>query len=116
MAAYELLDFAPRKYKRPQNEGSVTKLTCLAENDRPEMSVGLDDLVDEIFENSTVEIDSLIDEFGRLRTKLKTNRESIKREIEEHRVLSELLMGLTRTISGGVEEVRASVDRHRNDG
>lgn len=117
MAAYELLDFVPRKYKRPQNEGSVTRLTSLAENDGLEMSAGnLDDLVDEIFENSTVEIDNLIDVFKGLRTKLKTDRESIKLEIEEHRVLAELLMGLTRTISGSVEEVRASVDRYREDG
>jgi hypothetical protein len=76
MAAYELLDFAPRNYKRPQTEGSITKLTSLAENDGHEMTTrNLDDLVDEIFENSMVEIESLIDEFERLRTKLRTSRE-----------------------------------------
>jgi ubiquitin C-terminal hydrolase len=110
MAAYELLDFAPRNYKRPQPEGSITKLTSLAENDGHEMTVrNLDDLVDEIFENSMVEIESLIDEFERLRTKLRTSRESIKRKIEEHRVLSQQAMELTETLSGSVEEFRASV-------
>jgi methyl-accepting chemotaxis protein len=116
MAAYELLDFAPRNYKRPQTEGSITKLTSLAENDGHEMTArNLDDLVDKIFENSMVEIESLIDEFERLRTKLRTSRESIKRDIEEHRVLSQQAMELTETLSGSVEEFRASVDRHRDE-
>jgi hypothetical protein len=49
--------------------------------------------------------------FDRLRRKLETDGESIKREIEEHRSLSQEVMELTKTISGSVEKVRASVDR-----
>ena len=69
------------------------------------------DLVDQVFDESNSEIDSLIEEFERLRKKLKTDGENIKREIEEHRVLSQQMMELTKTISGSVEKVRASVDR-----
>jgi hypothetical protein len=113
MTASELLDFAPLKYKRPQNEGlPVAEPTALDGSDGREVTAeNLDDLLDQVFENSTGEINSVIDEFERLRRKLKTEGESIKREIEEHRALSKQVMELTKTISGSMEKVRASVDR-----
>jgi methyl-accepting chemotaxis protein len=113
MNASELLGFVPRKFKQPQTEGlPIAELTALAPSDGLEMPVeNLDDLMDQVFEKSMVEINSVIDEFERLRKKLKTDGESIKREIEEHRALSRQVMEFTKTISGSVEKVRASVDR-----
>jgi methyl-accepting chemotaxis protein len=67
--------------------------------------------VDQVFEKSTGEINNVIDEFERLRGKLKTDGENIKREIEEYGALSQQVMELTKTISESVEKVRASVDR-----
>jgi hypothetical protein len=45
------------------------------------------------------------------RAKLQTDGERIKREIEEYRTLSQLVMQLTKGISENVEKVRASADR-----
>jgi len=90
------LDFA--KYTRPQFNGEMP-----AEN--------LSDLLDRVSKNSTGEIDSLIGEFERLRGKLQTGGERIKREIEEYRALSQQVMQLAKTISESVEKVRASADR-----
>jgi methyl-accepting chemotaxis protein len=111
MSASELFHFA--KYKQPQTEElPVAELTALDGSDGLEMPVeNLGDFVDQVFEKSKCEIDSLIDVFDRLRRKLETDGESIKREIEEHRSLSQEVMELTKTISGSVEKVRASVDR-----
>ena len=108
MTASEPLDFASRKYERTQTEGlAVAELTALV----PSEDLELGDLVDQVFEKSTGEINNVIDEFERLRGKLKTDGENIKREIEEHRALSQQVMELTKTISGSVDKVRASVDR-----
>jgi methyl-accepting chemotaxis protein len=71
----------------------------------------LSDLLNQVSKNSTVGIDSLIGEFGRLRGKLQTDGERIKREVEEYNGLSQQVMQLTKTISESVEKVRASVDR-----
>jgi hypothetical protein len=114
-----LIDFAPREYKQPQTEGlpeseglPVAEPTALAPRDGLEMPVeNLGDLVDQVFGKSNGEIDSLIEEFERLRRKLKTDGENIKREIEEYRALSQQMMELTKAISGSVEKVRASVGR-----
>jgi methyl-accepting chemotaxis protein len=105
------LDFA--KYKR-QFEGPMHKLTRApgAESDDGEMPPeNLSDLLDRVWKNSTREIDSLIGEFERLRGKLQTDGERIKREIDEYRALSQQVMQLTNTISESVEKVRASADR-----
>jgi methyl-accepting chemotaxis protein len=112
MTASGPLDFA--KYKRPQFEGPMHKLTRApaAESDDGEMPAeNLSDLLDRVSKNSTGEIDSLIGEFERLRGKLQTDGERIKREIEEYRALSQQVMQLTKTISESVEKVRASADR-----
>jgi len=83
-----------------------------AESDDGEMPAeNLSDLLDRVSKNSTGEIDSLIGEFERLRGKLQTDGERIKREIEEYRALSQQVMQLTKTISESVEKVRASADR-----
>jgi methyl-accepting chemotaxis protein len=103
------LDFA--KYKRPQFEGPMHKLTRApaAESDDGEMPAeNLSDLLDRVSKNSMGEIDSLIGELERLRGKLRTDGERIKREIEEYRALSQQVMQLTKTISESVEKVRAS--------
>jgi len=108
MIASEPLDFPPRKYKQTQPEGlAVAELTALV----PSEDLELGDLVDQVFEKSTGEISNVIDEFERLRGKLKTDGENIKREIEEYGALSQQVMELTKTISESVERVRASVDR-----
>jgi methyl-accepting chemotaxis protein len=87
-----------------------------AESDDGEMPVeNLSDLLDRVSKNSTGEIDSLIGEFERLRGKLQTDAERIKREIEEYRALSQQVMQLTKTISESVEKVRASADRPQGE-
>jgi methyl-accepting chemotaxis protein len=73
-------------------------------------SENLSELLGRVSENSTSQIDDLVGDFGRLREKLRTDGERIQREIEEYSRLSEQVMQLTKTISGSVEKVRASVD------
>ena len=110
------LDFA--KYKRPQFEEPMQKLTRApaAESDDGAMPAeNLSDLLDRVSKNSTGEIDSLIGEFERLRGKLQTDGERIKREVEEYKALSQQVMQLTNTISESVEKVRASVDHRKKD-
>ena len=68
-------------------------------------------LLGRVSENSTSQIDDLVGDFGRLREKLRTDRERIQRDIEEYTALSQQVMQLTKTISESVEKVRASVDR-----
>ena len=65
------------------------------------------DLLSRVTENSTGQIDSLVGEFARLRGHLQTDGERIKRQIEEYRTLSQLVMQLTNAISENVEKVRA---------
>jgi methyl-accepting chemotaxis protein len=90
----------------------VAEVTALAPSDGLEKPIeNLGDLVDQVFEKSTGEINNLIDEFERLRGKLKTDGENIKREVEEYGALSQQVMELTKTVSASVEKVRASVDR-----
>jgi methyl-accepting chemotaxis protein len=71
----------------------------------------LSELLGQVSESSTGEIDSLIGEFQRLRGNLQTDGERIQREIEEYGALSQQVMQLTKTISESVEKVRASADR-----
>jgi methyl-accepting chemotaxis protein len=85
---------------------------ALAESGGGEMpSENLGDLLDRVTNKSAGEINSLIGEFERLRGKLQTDGECIKREIEEYRALSQQVMELTKGISESVQKVRASVDR-----
>jgi methyl-accepting chemotaxis protein len=85
---------------------------ALAESGGGEMPTeNLGDLLDRVTNNSAGEINSLIGEFERLRGKLQTDGERIKREIEDYKALSQQVMELTKTISGSVEKVRASADR-----
>jgi hypothetical protein len=112
MTTSEPFEFA--KYKRPQFEGSIHKLSRagVAESDDDQMPAeNLSDLLDRVSKNSTGEIDSLIGEFERLRVTLQTDGERIQREIQEYAALSQQLMQLTKTVSESVEKVRASVDR-----
>jgi len=71
----------------------------------------LSELLGRVSKNSTGEIDSPIDEFGRLRGKLQTDSQRLQREIEDYAALSQQVMQLTKTISESVEKVRASMDR-----
>ncbi len=83
-----------------------------AETDDGEMPTkNLSALLGRVSENSTSQIDDLVGDFGRLREKLRADGERIQREIEEYKRLSEMVMQLTKTISEGVEKVRASMDR-----
>jgi methyl-accepting chemotaxis protein len=107
MATSEPFDFS--KYRRPQFEGPLRRAAERDENQMP--TENLSDLLGRVSETSMGGIDSLINEFERLRGKLRTDGERIKREIEEYAALSQQVMELTKTISGSVEKVRASVDR-----
>ena len=106
------LDFS--KYQRPHFEEANHELTHkrAAEGDEGEMPPeNFGDALDQVTKTSTGEIDSLIGEFQRLQRKLQTDGERIKRDIEEYRKLSELVMQLTEGISESVENVRGSADR-----
>jgi len=89
-------DFA--KYKRPQFEGRIHKRADAAESDDDQMTENLSDLLGRVSESSTGKIDSLIGEFERLRIKLQTDGERIKREVEEYNALSQHVTQLTKTI------------------
>jgi hypothetical protein len=111
MTASGPFDFA--KYKR-SHEGPMQKLPHFrpAEPDDGEMPTeNLSAMLGRVSENSTSQIDDLVGDFGRLREKLRTDGERIQREIEEYSRLSQQVMQLTKTISEGVEKVRASADR-----
>ena len=101
------------KFKRPQYEGPVHKLPyARAAGSEDQMSTeNLSELLGRVSENSTSQIDDLVGDFGRLREKLRTDGDRIQREIEEYSRLSQQVMQLTKTISEGVEKVRASADR-----
>ena len=103
----EPFDFA--KYRRPQFEGPLRRTAERDENQMP--TENLSDLLGRVSKNSTGEIDSLTDEFARLRGTMQTDGERIQREIEEYNALSQQVMQLTKTISESVEKVRASSDR-----
>ena len=79
------------------------------EEDDQMPSENLSELLGRVSKNSTGEIDSLIGDFEQLRRKLQTDHERIQRDIEEYAALSQQVMQLTKTISGSVEKVRASV-------
>jgi methyl-accepting chemotaxis protein len=73
----------------------------------------LSDLLDKVSKNSTSEIDNLIGEFQRVRGKLQTDGERIRREIEKYAELSQQVMQMTKVISESVEKfqtVRASIE------
>ena len=93
----------------PSNAFAAKLLTAEREDDQMP-SENLSELLGRVSENSTSQIDDLVGDFGRLREKLRTDGERIQREIEEYSRLSEQVMQLTKTISGSVEKVRASVD------
>ena len=115
MAASTPLDFA--KYKRP-HEGPILKLPHIPspETDGDEMPTeNLSELLGRVSENSTSQIDNLVGDFGRLREKLRTDGERIRREIEEYNNLSQMVMQLTKPISESVEKLRASVDLPQGD-
>ena len=101
-------------HRRPQFEEPINELPSVRAAERTEglMSTeNLSELLGQVSRNSTGEIDSLMGDFARLREKLQTDAELIKREVEEYRALSEQVMQMTKAISESVEKVRASVDR-----
>jgi hypothetical protein len=101
-------------HRRPQFQAPVYKLpnARAAEGEDDQMPTeNLSELLGQVSESSTGQIDNLVGDFGRLREKLRTDGERIQREVEEYNLLSEMVMQLTKTISEGVEKVRASVDR-----
>ena len=109
MTTSEPFEFA--KYRRPHFEGPVHDRAPAGETDDGPMTENLSALLGRVSENSTSQIDDLVGDFGRLREKLRTDGERIQREIEEYSRLSQQVMQLTKTISEGVEKVRASADR-----
>ena len=111
MTNSEPFDFS--NYRRPQFEKPLRR--AAESNDDQMPTENLSDLLSRVSKNSTGEIDSLIDEFQRLRGKLRIDSERIQREIEEYNALSQQVMQLTKTVSESVEKVRASVDRPASD-
>ena len=109
MATSEPFEFA--KYWRTQFEGPLSRARAAESGDDQMPTENLGDLLDQVSKNSTGGIDDLIGELERLRRKLQTDGERIKRQIEEYRTLSQLVMQLTKGISENVEKVRASADR-----
>jgi methyl-accepting chemotaxis protein len=100
-------------YRRPQFQAPVYNLPSarVAEREDDQMPTeNLSELLGRVSENSASQIDDLVGDFGRLREKLRTDGERIRREIEEYSRLSEQVMQLTKTISERVEKVRASVE------
>jgi uncharacterized protein YlxW (UPF0749 family) len=75
----------------------------------PAESPDLSELFGRVSENSTSQIDNLVGDFQQLREKLQTDAERIQREVEEYKILSEMVMQMTKTISESVEKVRATV-------
>ena len=75
----------------------------------------LSELLGRVSENSTSQIDDLVGDFGRLREKLRTDGERIRREIDEYNALSEQVTQLTKTISESVEKVRAAARINQAD-
>jgi hypothetical protein len=106
------LDFS--KYQRPHFEEPNHELTHkrAVEGDEAEMPTeNFGGLLDQVTKTSTGEINSLIGEFERLRAKLQTDGERIKRDIDDYRALSERVMQMTASVSESVEKVRGSADR-----
>jgi methyl-accepting chemotaxis protein len=102
MANSEPFNFA--KYPRPSRNRA-------AESNDSEMHAGnLSDLLNQVSKNSASEIDSLIGEFQRLREKLQTDGEHIRRDIEKYAELSQQVMQMTKVISESVEKFRPSVE------
>jgi hypothetical protein len=111
MTNSEPFDFS--KYRRPQFEEPLTRAAESEDDQMP--AENLSELLGRVSKNSTGEIDSLMDEFARLRAKLQTDSQRVQREIEEYAALSQQVMQLTKTISESVEKVRASADRPARD-
>jgi hypothetical protein len=110
----EPFEFA-KYYKRPEFERPLRPARAAEREDDQMPTENLRELLGRVSENSTSQIDDLVGDFGRLREKLRTDGERIQREIEEYSRLSEQVMQLTKTISGSVEKVRASVDRPQGE-
>jgi methyl-accepting chemotaxis protein len=110
----EPFEFA-KYYKRPEFERPLRPARAAEREDDQMSTENLSELLGRVSENSTSQIDGLVGDFGRLREKLQTDRERIQREIEEYSRLSQQVMQLTRTISEGVEKVRASADRPQGE-
>jgi cell division septum initiation protein DivIVA len=70
------------KYRRPQFEAPLRRAAESEDDQIP--AENLSELLGRVSKNSTGEIDSLIDEFGRLRGKLQTDSQRLQREIEEY--------------------------------
>jgi hypothetical protein len=96
------------KYETPQlDEESIPRLP--AESNDGEKSAGnLSDLLGRVSKNSKNEIDSLIGELQRLRRKLQTDGDRIRREVEEYHALSQQVMQLTSIISDSVANLPAA--------
>jgi methyl-accepting chemotaxis protein len=104
------------QYKGPQFEVHNLPDARAAESDVGENPAGkLGDLLGQVSKNSRGEINGLIGDFERLREQLRIDGDRIQREIKEYQALSEQVMLLTKTISDGVEKVRASAYQQRTD-
>jgi len=105
-----MVAFESAKYRRPQFEGLIHKLSSAraAGYDDQMPSENLSDMLGRVSENSTGGIDSLIGELERLREKLQIDGKRLQREIDEYKALSEQVMQFTKVISESMEKVRAA--------
>jgi len=106
-------------HRRPPFQAPIYELPSARAADREDDQMpteNLSELLGRVSENSASQIDDLVGDFGRLKERLRTDAERIQREIEEYSRLSEQVMQLTKTISGSVEKVRASVVQEKEDG
>src|SRR5262249_33639461 len=106
-----MVAFESAKYRRPQFEGPIHKLSSARAAERYDdqmPSENLSDMLGRVSENSTGGIDSLIGELERLREKLQIDGKRLQREIDEYKALSEQVMQFTKVISESMEKVRAA--------
>ena len=89
----------------------LTRAPAAEREDDQMPTENLSALLGRVSENSTSQIDDLVGEFERLRRKLRTDGDRIRREVEEYSALSQQVMQRTNNISESVEKVRASADR-----
>ena len=118
MTTSEPFDFG--KYETPQLDGEriprPPSPRTAESNDGEKLAGNLRDLLDQASKNSTGEIDGFIDELQRLRGKLQTDSDRIRRDIEEYTTLNQQVMQLTEIISDSVAKLsnaHTSVDSGR---
>ena len=90
--------FEYAKYGRPQFAGPLGRTRAAECNSDPIPAENLSEWLGRVSKNSTGELDSLIDEFERLREKLEADSKRIQRKMKEYAALSHQIMQFTKLI------------------